>query len=201
LPAGLLGPIKNKPIQLEDGTILAPSSVESYRAWACWIERSTDGGRTWSKHGPLYHRQHAEGIIQPSILRGGDNTLFVLARSTRRIGQICRANSADGGLTWSPAEAVESLPNPNSGIDAVTLADGRHALVHNPTHMGRTPLILSISADDGGTWKTVSVLEDEPGEYSYPAVIQAVDGSVHTTYTWRRQKIRHRHFGLDELRV
>jgi predicted neuraminidase len=201
LPAGLLGPIKNKPVQLDDGTILAPSSVESYRAWACWVERSSDGGHTWTKHGPIFHPQHAEGIIQPAILRRADGSLFMLMRSTRRIGQICRSISHDGGLTWSPAEPMASLPNPNSGIDAVTLADGRHVLVYNPTHLGRTPLVLAISSDEGDTWKTAQVLEDAAGEYSYPAVIQAGDGTVHVTYTWKRQKIRHQFFTLDELKA
>jgi len=199
LPAGLLGPIKNKPVELDDGTILSPTSVESYRAWACWVERSTDDGKTWTKHGPIFHPQHAEGIIQPSILRRADGSLFMLARSTRRIGQICRSISVDAGCTWSPAEAIEDLPNPNSGIDAVTLADGRHALVFNPTHIGRTPLVLALSADDGETWKTIHVLEDAAGEYSYPAVIQAADGALHITYTWKRQKIRHVWFSLKEL--
>lgn len=199
LPAGLLGPIKNKPVQLDDGSILAPSSVESYRAWACWVERSVDGGKTWTKHGPIAHPEHAEGVIQPSILRRRDGSLFMLMRSTRRIGQICRAESRDGGVTWTAAEPVELLPNPNSGIDAVTLADGRHALVYNPTHLGRSPLALALSDDEGQTWRTARVLESEPGEYSYPAVIQTADGALHTTYTWKRERIRHQWFTLDEL--
>src|SRR5438128_2505263 len=38
LTAGLLGPIKNKPIQLGDCTLLAGASVESYKAWAACVE-------------------------------------------------------------------------------------------------------------------------------------------------------------------
>jgi predicted neuraminidase len=198
LPAGLLGPIKNKPLQLDDGTILAPSSVESYQTWACWIERSTDGGRTWTKHGPIVHPKNPYGLIQPTLLRTKDGSLLALMRS-RGIGQVCNSTSRDGGLSWSPASEIMELPNPNAGIDGLTLADGRHTLVYNPTHVGRTPLVLAISSDDGQTWKTVKVLEDEPGEYSYPAVIQAADGTIHTTYTWRRQRIRHQWFELSEL--
>lgn len=190
MPAGLLGPIKNKPIQLEDGTVLSPTSVESYKNWASWIDRSVDGCRTWSHHGPIYHPKNAQGVIQPAILRRRDGSLFALMRS-RGIEQICISNSRDGGLTWSPAEGVAELPNPNSGIDAVTLADGRHVLVYNPTHMGRTPLVVSVSVDDGKTWKQAVSLEQEQGEYSYPAVIQAADATIHITYTWRRQRIRH----------
>lgn len=199
LPAGLLGPIKNKPIQLDDGTILAPTSVESHRAWACWVERSSDGGRTWTRHGPIHHPQQPRGVIQPSLLRRADGSLVMLMRSTQEIGQVCMADSRDGGLTWSAARPVAALPNPNSGIDAATLADGRHVLVYNPTHTGRTPLVLAVSGDDGQTWKDAKVLEEGAGEYSYPAVIQAADGSVHTVYTWKRQRIRRQWFTLAEL--
>src|SRR5262249_24069058 len=66
-PAGLLGPIKNKPIQLGDGTILAPTSVESHRAWICWVERSKDDGQTWQRFGPIAVPAHNYGIIQPTL--------------------------------------------------------------------------------------------------------------------------------------
>ena len=81
------------------------------------------------------------------------------------------------------------LPNPNSGIDAVTLRDGRHLLVYNPTTRERTPLSIAISKD-GKTWQRAFDLEDVPGEFSYPAVIQASDNLVHITYTWKRERIK-----------
>src|SRR5262245_8256355 len=58
MPAGLLGPIKNKPIQLADGAILAGTSVESYRTWTSWVERSSDEGRTWRRFGPFQVPKH-----------------------------------------------------------------------------------------------------------------------------------------------
>ena len=83
------------------------------------------------------------------------------------------------------------LPNPNSGIDAVTLADGRQLLVYNHTTEGRGVLNVAVS-EDGEHWQAALVLEDEPGaEFSYPAVIQTSDGLVHVTYTWKRRRIRH----------
>jgi predicted neuraminidase len=82
------------------------------------------------------------------------------------------------------------LPNPNSGTDAVMLQDGRTLLVYNHTRKGRTPLNVALSAD-GKSWQAALVLEDQPGEYSYPTAIQARDGIVHIVYTWKRQKIRH----------
>lgn len=194
-PAGLLGPIKNKPLVLADGTIVAGSSVESYGTWACWVERSSDGGKTWTKHGPItapgarFGGPRSSGVIQPAIVQLRDGRLRMYVRSTADIGKVCWSDSTDGGRTWSPARPTE-LPNPNSGIDAVGLKDGRIVLVYNHSERGRSPLNVAVSSD-GDRWNRFLALETEPGEFSYPAVIQASDGSIHITYTWNRQKIRH----------
>ncbi len=197
LPAGLYGPIKNKPLVLEDGVIVSGTSVESYRAWSCWVERSRDGGRTWTKHGPVVVPGQPHGIIQPAVVRLPGNRLRMFVRATPRIGRICYADSADGGLTWTDAKPT-SLPNPNSGIDAVTLRDGRILLVYNHTERGRSPLNVAVSAD-GEAWNSFLALETEPGEYSYPAVIQASDGAVHVTYTWQRKRIKHAAIRLEDI--
>jgi predicted neuraminidase len=189
LPEGILGPIKNKPIQLVDGTILSPSSVEGLSPspdWQAHVERSTDGGQTWTKHQVPVDAK-SPGAIQPSLLRHADGSLQALGRS--RGGRIFTTTSTDAGETWSKL-GVMNLPNPNSGTDAVTLADGSHLLIYNHTSKGRSPLNLAASRD-GKTWEAALVLESDPGEYSYPAIIQTSDGLVHATYTWKRQKIRH----------
>jgi predicted neuraminidase len=83
------------------------------------------------------------------------------------------------------------LPNPNSGIDAVTLKDGRQLLVYNHTSRGRSPLNVAVSAD-GKRWEAALVLENTPGsEFSYPAVIQTSEGLVHVVHTWKRRRIKH----------
>ncbi|MBN8624959.1 MAG: exo-alpha-sialidase [Planctomycetes bacterium] len=189
LPEGILGPIKNKPIQLADGTILSPSSVEGLSPppdWQAHIERSSDGGHTWTKNLVPVDAK-SPGAIQPSLLQHADGSLQALGRS--RGSRIFTTSSTDGGKTWSKLE-LTTLPNPNSGTDAVTVADGSHLLIYNHTQKGRSPLNLA-SSRDGKTWEAALVLESEPGEYSYPAIIQSSDGLVHATYTWKRQKIRH----------
>lgn len=197
LPAGLYGPIKNKPLLLPDGVIVSGTSVESYRAWTCWVERSTDHGRTWTRHGPIVVPGEPHGVIQPAVvpLRKGRLRMFV--RATQRIGKICYADSTDGGRTWTPARPT-SLPHSNSGIDAVALRDGRILLVYNHTEKGRSPLNVAVSRD-GETWNMFLTLESEPGEFSYPAVIQASGGNAHITYTWNRRRIKHVEIPLAEI--
>lgn len=196
LPDGILGPIKNKPIELEDGTWLCPSSSETEEEpskWQVHFEWTGDGGATWSRTSSL-NDGVALQAIQPSILRIDAKRLRAIGRS--RQDRIFETDSVDGGKTWSPLRLGE-LPNNNSGIDAMTLASGLHLIVYNhvpgtPGEWGgkRTPLNVATSKD-GVSWKPSVVLEDTPGEYSYPAVIQARDGRIHITYTWNRKKIKH----------
>lgn len=187
LPEGILGPIKNKPIVLPDGALLCPSSAEDKElGWRVFLERTPDLGKTWASVGPLNDGLKI-AAIQPSILTHPGGTLQVLCRS--RQGKIAESWSSDLGKTWTPM-ALTDLPNPNSGTDALTLLGGRHLLVYNPIPKGRTPLAVALS-DDGKSWKQALVLEDQPGEYSYPAAIQAADGRVHVTYTWKRERIKH----------
>ncbi|GAB3696969.1 exo-alpha-sialidase [Spirosoma flavus] len=192
LPDGILGPIKNKPVLLPSGVLLCPTSSEDNN-WRVHFEMTSNWGKTWTRT-PAINDGVNDGAIQPSVLFHPNGQLQILCRS-QKLGFIQEAWSKDGGKTWSKLEKTE-LPNPNSGTDAVTLKDGRQVLVYNPTtrtgnkNGPRTPLDVAISKD-GKTWKTLAVLENEPGEYSYPAVIQTDDGLVHVTYTWKRQRVRH----------
>jgi len=185
LPEGILGPIKNKPALLPNGTLLCPSSTE-HAGWRVHLERTPDLGLTWTKSEPLNDRKEF-GAIQPTILSYPNNRLQLLCRSEQKV--ITECWSDDGGTTWKPMAAT-TLPNPNSGLDAVTLKDGRAVLVYNHATRGRTPLNVAVSRD-GKRWQPALVLEDSRGEYSYPAVIQTSDGLVHVTYTWKRQRIKH----------
>lgn len=191
LPDGILGPVKNKPVRLADGTLLSGSSTEtpaSPSVWRIHFERSTDNGMTWTAVRPAAAPNGMDvHAIQPSILVHPGGRLQAVGRS--RSQRIFQTWSEDGGRTWSPV-TLTSLPNPSAGTDAVTLRDGRHLLVYNHTPKGRSPLNVAVS-QDGNTWSAALVLERDPGEYSYPAVIQAADGRVHITYTWRRERIKH----------
>ena len=195
----LIGPVKNKPIELADGSILCPSSSE-HDGWRVHFEITEDLGRTWRTIGPINDGREF-GAIQPSILRYADGRMQVLCRS--RQGVIVQSWSQDGGETWGKMTAT-TLLNPNAGTDAVTLRDGRQLLVYNhtvrggPFPSGRNMLNVAISTDGVG-FRPVVTLERSEGEFSYPAVIQDSGGRVHITYTYRRQSIKH--VVLDPARI
>lgn len=193
LPQGFLGPIKNKPV-LINGVLVCPSSTEK-NGWQAHFEYTKDAGKTWAKSGNL-NDGTVVSAIQPSILKYTDGRLQILCRSENKT--INTSWSKDAGKTWSAMTAT-SLPNNNSGTDAVTLKDGTQLLVYNHVKPDsastegrgpRSPLNVAISKD-GKNWSAVLVLEDAPGEYSYPSVIQTKDGRVHIVYTWKRQRIKH----------
>ncbi len=204
LPEGILGPIKNKPVLLPDGSWLSPTSTEGNKSpsgdkdgdgWLVHFERSRDSGATWEKIGPVKKGPGLDAI-QPSILFHSDGRLQSLSRTKQ--GVVAQTWSKDGGQTWSPLTAIE-LPNPNSGTDAVTLADGRQLLVYNHSaHRAdeakgdRWPLDVAVSTD-GLKWRHAVTLETEPCKsgYAYPAVIQSADGLIHITYTVNREAIKH----------
>ncbi len=185
LPEHIDGPVKNKPVQLPNDDLLCGSSTE-HDGWRVHFERTSDLGRTWQRTGPVNDGQEF-GAIQPSILFLGGEKLLAVGRTKQ--GKVFQVASDDLGRTWGPL-TVTSLPNPNAGTDAVTLKDGRHLIVYNHTPKGRSPLNVAVSRD-GQDWQPALVLESEPGEYSYPAIIQTADGLVHITYTWKRQRVKH----------
>ena len=186
LPKDIYGPIKNKPELLADGTLICPSSSEDHD-WRLHMEFTKDAGKTWTRTDAL-NDGVTTSAIQPSILKLPGGKLQLVCRSENDF--VLQSISSDQGKSWS-ALATTTLLNPNSGIDAVTLKDGRHIIIYNNTKKGRSPLNVAISSD-GQNWQDIAILENEPGgEFSYPAVIQAADGKVHITYTWKRKKIKH----------
>ena len=202
LPEGFLGPVKNKPVLLDDGTLICPSSSE-HDGWRVHFELTKDFGKTWEKVGPINDGKEIKAI-QPSILVHKDGRLQILCRSRNRA--LLQSWSSDNGRTWSEL-SKSNLPNNNSGTDAVTLKDGRQLLVYNhvlpPGDLvkgPRTPLNVSIS-DDGINWKACLILENSPiSQYSYPSVIQGKDGMIHIVYTWRRERIKYVKIDPEQLK-
>jgi len=198
LPAGFLGPIKNKPVRMSNGEWLCGSSIEP--EWECRMEVYSPKGDQWLHAAPLAvpGLPNGKGLIQPGVWESTPGAVHALMRSSE--ARVYRADSSDYGRTWTQPLPTD-LPNNNSGLDATRLEDGRVALVYNPVGKdwgARTPLHLVLSEDNGATWGEPIVLEDAPGEYSYPAVI-AVPGGLVTCYTHCRKQIRCRQFSLSDL--
>jgi len=185
LPEDIYGAIKNKPLELSNGMILCPSSTED-KGWRVHFERTKDFGASWELIEPINDPKIFEAI-QPTLLTYSDGRIQALCRSRQK--RIVETWSTDKGKTWSKIKAT-SLPNPSAGFDGITLKDGRQFLVYNHTTEGRAKLNVAVS-QDGKSWKAALVLENQPGQYSYPAVIQTKDAMVHVTYTYDLKKIKH----------
>lgn len=205
------GPVRNKPIRLKSGRILAPGSTEQ-GIWKAFVDRSDDDGKTWNKSQEVAISQleyksgertvgkddssipvseqsfYGRGVIQPTLWESIPDQVHMLLRSTE--GMIYRSDSKDGGNTWTEAYATE-LPNNNSGIDMIRSEDGKLFLVYNPVGVNwgdRTPISLAVSKDDGKTWEKIRDLSTGEGEFAYPAIIQDED-FLYITYTYKRKNI------------
>ncbi|MFN0052774.1 MAG: sulfatase-like hydrolase/transferase [Planctomycetales bacterium] len=148
---------------------------------------SDDWGQTWRASQPLV----SLGGVQPSLARRSDGSLVALMRDNGPPPKrLLKSESRDGGETWGPVVDTE-IPNPGAGSEVMHLRNGRWLLVNNDTEKGRHRLLLSLSDDEGQTWKWNRYLEQsEPGpdatHAGYPSIIQAQDGSLHATYTFTR---------------
>lgn len=210
------GPVKNKPIRLKSGAILAPASVENEISWETFTDISTDNGESWTQsefvplrhvnfaasgagNAQLIHRPYekhmifGKGMIQPTLWEDGKG-VHMLCRTTS--SRIFRSDSTDGGKTWCLAYDT-GLPNNNSGLDLVRLSDGRLVLAYNPRENypglykgARTPLSIAVSEDDGDSFTRIADLETEAGSFAYPAIIADQDDTLLVTYTWNRERIR-----------
>jgi predicted neuraminidase len=185
------GAVKNKCIRLTSGDWLAGASTESWRRWDAFVDRSASGLDDWRACPPLpieRRRLRGRGIIQPTLWESSPGHVHALLRSTE--GVLFRSDSSDDGFHWSTARPT-TIPNNNSGIDAVRMRNGMLALACNPVEgnwAARSPLSILFSGDNGESWTERLDIETEPGEFSYPALIEDGDGLC-LAYTWNRRRI------------
>ena len=134
-------------------------------------------------------------LVQPSVVRLAEGAPELVAFfRDRRAQHIYSATSHDDGLSWTKCRPT-TLPNNNAGIHAWRLRSGRLALVYNPQTHARDPLAISLSEDNGTTWRHTRILErlDGKQEFSYPTIREdkAHDGVLHVSYTFKRQCIKY----------
>ena len=167
-----------KPTVLRSGRILLPLYSDTYSVSLMAI--SDDGGETWSASRPLA----GFGNIQPAVLQRNDGTLVAYMRENGPLDRIRMAESRDDGMTWG-AVGVAELSNPGSGLDGLRLSNGHWLLIYNDTTSGRHSLAVSISEDEGKSWKWKRHLENQAGgSFHYPAIIQGRDGTLHAIYSY-----------------
>lgn len=181
---------RTKPLVLQDGTWLLPLYDEC--RWQPIFWRSEDEGKSWEEF-----RVNTEiSLIQPATIELSDGRILAYCRSDA--GKIFRIISKDGGKNWSAPEPT-NFPNPNSAVDLLRLSSGELILAFNNSPNRRTPLSIAYSPDEGENWAIIRNLEDGEGEFSYPCLIAASDGSIHCTYTHLRRTIRHAVFDKSWL--
>lgn len=167
-----------KPTQLPSGRLLLPLYSDTFSLSIMAI--SDDRGQSWRAGQPML----GFGAIQPTVLRRDDGTLVAYMRENGPRRRMRVAESKDDGETWGKV-GDSVLLNPGSGLDGVRLANGHWVLVYNDTLSGRQRLAVSLSTDEGRTWKQTRHLEDEEqGQYHYPAITQAKDGTLQVVYSY-----------------
>lgn len=180
---------RSRPLVLPE-RIIVP--VYDERAWHSMMLISDDDGRSWRLTDPIVS---PPGNIHPCLAPLSNGRLVAYLRTGGRGGVIWRSESADGGERWTAPQPTQ-LPNPNSGIDLLRLQNGWLLLAFNNSSTARTPLCVAMAAEDE-QWRWMRMIEDQPGEYSYPALIQTVEGLIHMVYTYSRKHIQYACFDQD----
>ncbi|MBI3851355.1 MAG: exo-alpha-sialidase [Verrucomicrobia bacterium] len=177
------------PLILRDGTLLLPLANENFSVAAMAMTR--DGGETWTTS----HVVPGGGVEQPSVVRLKDGRLVAYLRDAGGTHRIRRSESGDGGITWTEITNTD-LPNPGAGIEAVMLRNCHLMMIYNDKEGGpRDCLAVSISTDEGKSWRWKRHLENQAGgRFDYPSLIQSRDGSLHATYSFNLKTIKHAHF-------
>ncbi len=181
---------RNVPLRVKSGDLLLPLSGRVDGAYGSFFLRTSDHGATWKRSGVISRGS------QPTLVEREDGALFVMMRHSPR---SLESVSMDGGATWEPVARSE-LKNPGAGIAMTKLRSGMVVLVFNDTEQEpRSPLSAALSLTEGRTWEKPVQLESNPGEYSYPCVVQTADDRIHITYTFRRFAIKHVEINEDWL--
>jgi predicted neuraminidase len=182
---------RNLPLFLADGTLVVPISDElnGHGTDLSFFLATKDNGATWTRSGIM------RGGEQPTIIERNDGSLVAYLRVRP---SILAFESKDGGKTWSEPHTTQ-WKNPDAGISMRRLKNGHVLLVFNNQDNARTPLHIARSLDQAETWGKPFELESNPGEYSYPSVMQTSDGKIHIIYTFRRYSIKHVEMNEDWL--
>ncbi len=197
--------VRNRPIVLKGGDYILPIYNETGNDpemtgpdSMSLVLRYHPSTRVWTRSKPI---RSAKGNIQPAVVELADGRLIAYCRrggdyNPKTIGYIVRAESSDGGLTWTEGKDT-AFPNPNAAVDLITLKSGRLFLVYNNSMVHRSPLSIALSSDQERTWPIRLDLLADNRDYGYPMALQAKDGRIHLVYTSDKRSVVN-HAVLDE---
>jgi predicted neuraminidase len=189
--------VRNRPIVLSSGAYLLPVYHETGHdpekvgadSTSLFL-RYEPAKRVWTKTGPI---RSPNGNIQPAVVELDNNHLIAYCRrggdyDPKTIGYIVRAESSDGGLTWSEGKD-SAFPNPNAAVEFLKLKSGRLLLIFNDSMTARTPLTAALSDDQDRTWTSRRNIREGDGDFGYPSAFQARDGRIHLVFTSERRTV------------
>lgn len=196
------------PLILDDGRMLVGLYSDGFSFSLVGI--TDDLGKTWKYSEPIV----GGGNIQPSFARRNDGTIVAYMRDNGPAPKrVHVAESTDRGETWSKVYDHPELANPGSGLELMRMKDGDWVCIYNDEPRGRHTLAVSLSDDEGRTWKWTRRIEDRPsgtGAFHYPSIIEGSDGNLHTSYSYfinkasdteaRGKSIRYATFSKDWIK-
>jgi len=180
--------------QLASGRIVLPLNRDLSKKgqpdhWEAGLAYSDDGGKSW-KQSDGWVDAPKRGAMEPHVEEVKPDQLLMVMRT--QMGAVYRADSHDGGKTWSKAvslgiEAPESCPElyrvPKSG-DLLLIWNGARYDPKWASHFGkRTPLSSAISKDGGKTWSKPRHIETDPRwAFSNPGAYFTSKGTLFLNY-------------------
>lgn len=200
---------RSSPLTLPTGRILLPLYSDALSLSMMGI--SDDGGENWFNSKPIV----GIGNIQPTVVRKNDGTLVAYMRNAGPPPKrLYMSLSNDEGVTWS-LPTHTNLPNPGSAAEVKRLRNGFWVLVYNDIEVGRRSLAVSISDNEGKSWRWMRHLERDlrvrgAGQFHYPSIVQSHDGMIHVSYSYflnhlpkntPNKTIKHAAFNLQWIKV
>jgi predicted neuraminidase len=189
--------VRSKPIVLSDGHYLLPAYHETGHDQelvgadsVSTFFRFDPKARAWTETGRI---RSPKGNIQPSPVEVEPGHVIAFCRrggdyDPMTVGYIVRAESLDGGKTWTEGKDSE-FPNPNAAVEALKLRSGKILLIYNDSFNRRTPLTVAVSTDNGKTFPVKKNIAEGKNDYGYPVAFQARDGKIHVVFTSERRKV------------
>ena len=174
------------PLLLDDGRMLVGLYSDGFSFSLVGI--TDDAGKTWQFSDPIV----GGGNIQPSFARRRDGTIVAYMRDNGPAPKrVHVSESSDRGETWSQVVDHPVLANPGSGLELMNTKNGDWLCIYNDQPRGRHSLAVSLSEDEGRSWKWTRHIELRPagtGRFHYPSIIETSDGKLHATYSYFIEK-------------